>query len=220
MDKDKQHIEEDIPLESTIPGDLKKMQKPELISEIIARDKQFQENLNNLKKLKAELERMKETEKTSKEQLIRMQADFENYKKREEQKKHEFMEYAKKDLICQLLSVMDNLERASCYTDEQDNEKHLDNIKEGLKGILKDFQNILEKEGLKPIKSVGERFDPYCHEAIMHVESDEFPEDAVMEELVKGYYLKSKVIRPSVVKVSKGCTKKPEDKENKSENNE
>lgn len=128
------------------------------------------------------------------------------------------MEYAKKDLICQLLSVMDNLERASCYTDEKADEKHLNDIKKGLNGILKDFQNILGKEGLKLIKSVGEKFDPYCHEAVMYVESDKFPEDTVMEEMVKGYYLKSKVLRPSVVKVSKGCIKKQEESRNKSEN--
>ena len=217
MDKDKQHIEEDDSVGKAMPEDLNKMQKPELISKVIALDKQLLEALNNFKKIEVELEKMKENEKTNKEQLIRMQADFENYKKREEQKKQEFMEYAKKDLICQLLSVIDNLERASCYTDEQTDEKHLNDIKKGLDGILKDFQNILEKEGLKPIKPVGEKFDPYCHEAIMHVESDKFPEDAVMEEIVKGYYLKSKVLRPSVVKVSKGCANKPENKENKSE---
>ena len=213
MDKDKQYTEEDISNDNLMSVDLKKMQKPELIKEIAARDKQLQEALNSLSKTGAELEIMKEAKKTDKEQLIRMQADFENYKKREEQKKHEFMEYAKKDLICQLLSVMDNLERASCYTDEQSDDKRLNDIKEGLKGILKDFQNILEKEGLKPIKSVGEKFDPYCHEAIMHLESDKYPEDAVMEELVKGYYLKSKVLRPSVVKVSKGCINEPKNNE-------
>ena len=195
----------------------KKMKKTELLTEIVSRDKNLKEVEDSLKKTEADLEKMGENEKTYKEQLIRMQADFENYKKREEKKKLEFMEYAKQDLICQLLSVVDNLERATSYTSEQNNEKYYENIKEGLKGILKNFQNILEKEGLKPIKAVGTKFDPYCHEAIMQVESDKFPEDTVIEELIKGYYLKAKVLRPSVVKVSKGASEKQKETKNKSE---
>lgn len=220
MNKDKQRIEEDGSVGKVILEDLNKMKKPELISKLIALDKQLLEALNGFKKIEIELQKMKENEESNKEQLIRMQADFENYKKREGQKKQEFIEYAKKDLIFQLLSVIDNLERASCYTDGQADEKHLNDIKKGLDGILKDFQNILGKEGLKPIKPVGEKFDPYCHEAIMYVESDKFPEDTVMEEIVKGYYLKSKVLRASVVKVSKGYTKKPEESGNKPEDME
>ncbi len=199
-------------------GKYKKMKKRELLEEMVSRDKQLKEVEDSLKRAEAELEKYKEQEKSYKEQLLRMQADFENYRKREEKKKQEFMDYAKQDLIYQLLSVVDNLERASCYTGDQPDEKHLENIKEGLKGILRDFQNILEKEGLKPIKAIGEKFDPYCHEAIMHVPSDQFPEDTVMEELIKGYYLKSKVLRPSLVKVSKGTEEKQKDHTPKIEN--
>jgi molecular chaperone GrpE len=182
----------------------KKMRKNDLLNEVIALEKKLEEKEAYLHKIEEELKSLRENEKHYKEQLIRMQADFENYKKREEKKKQEFIEYAKEDLICKLLSVMDNLERASSYTEEQRDEKHYEDIKEGIKNILKDFRNILEKEGLKPIKAMGEKFDPYCHEAIMQVESDQYPEDTITEELIKGYYLKSKVIRPSVVKVSKG----------------
>ncbi len=191
-----------------------KMKKTELIEEIASRDKQLLALKEDCKKIEAESEKAKENEKSYKEQLIRMQADFENYRKREERKKYEFMEYAKQDLIYELLSVIDNLERASSYTDEHSNKKYVADIKEGLKGILKNIQNILEKEGLKPIMAVGEKFDPYCHEAIMNVESEEHPEDTVVEEMVKGYYLKSKVLRPSVVKVSKGLCEKQEEQEN------
>ena len=194
-----------------------KMKKTELIEEVSLRDVRLKDLEESIKEKEAEIEKIQESEKSFKEQLIRMQADFENYKKREEKKKQEFMEYAKQDLICQLLSVIDNLERASSYTDTHSNENHVDNIKEGLRGILKLFQNILEKEGLKPIKAVGEKFDPYCHEAIMNAESEKYPEDTVMEELVKGYYLKSKVIRPSVVKVSQGKAKKQEVNEKETE---
>lgn len=189
-----------------------KMKKTELIAAIASRDVQLQDMEEKWEKREAEFEKIRESEKSYKEQLIRMQADFENYKKREEKKKLEFMEYAKQELICQLLLVIDNLERASSYTKNQSEDGNIEDIKEGLRGILKIFRDILEKEGLKPIKAVGEKFDPYCHEAIMNVESEKFPEDTIVEELVKGYYLKSKVIRPSVVKVSKGTSDKEKDK--------
>lgn len=191
----------------------KKMKKNDLINELIVRDGRLKEKEDELEELKIALHDIKENEKHYKGQLIRMQADFENYKKREEKKKQEFMEYAKKDLICQLLSVIDNLERAASYAQ---NEKHEPmTIKEGIKGTLKEFRSILEKEGLKPIHAVGEKFDPHCHEAIMQAQSDKYPEDIVMEEITKGYYLKSKVIRPSLVKVSKGCSEKESGKKNK-----
>ncbi len=199
----------------------KKMKKNDLIDELINREDELNKGEAKLKEIKEELIDMNENDKHYRDQLIRMQADFENYKKREEKKKREFMEYAKKDLICQLLSVIDNLERAVSYSQNQ--EHQAETIRGGIKGTLKEFRKILEKEGLKPIKAVGEKFDPYCHEAIMQVESDQYPEDTVMEEITKGYYLKSNVIRPSVVKVSKGRNGKEQkqvrDETENSENN-
>jgi len=190
-----------------------KIKKKELIDKLNIMEDGLKKKESKLEELNKIILEMKKNEKHYKDQLIRMQADFENYKKREEKKKQEFMEYAKQDLICKLLSVIDNLERAASYTK---NKEHMpETIEEGIKSILKEFRNILEKEGVKPVKAVGEKFDPYCHEAIMQVESDQYPEDTVMEEISKGYYLKSKVIRPSLVKVSKG---KPE--KNNKEGNE
>ncbi|MFW6148275.1 MAG: nucleotide exchange factor GrpE [Atribacterota bacterium] len=191
----------------------KKMKKNELIEKLFSKKKELEKKEKELEKVKKEFNDMKENEKDYKAQLMRMQADFENYKKREEKKKKEFMEYAKQDLICQLLSVIDNLERAASYT--QNKEHQPETIEEGIKGTLKEFRSILEKEGLKPVKAVGEKFDPHCHEAIMQVESEQYPEDTVMEEISKGYYLKSKIIRPSLVKVSKGEPEKKPEKEKK-----
>jgi len=199
----------------------KKMKKNVLIDELITQDNELKQKETWLEELKKEVIDMKENEKRYRDQLIRMQADFENFQKREEKKKKEFMEYAKKDLICQLLSVVDNLERAATYAQNQEHQP--ETIREGIKGVLKEFRKILEKEGLKPIKAVGERFDPYCHEAIMQVESDQYPEDTVTEEITRGYYLKSNVLRPSVVKVSKGRSRKEKNKdetENLKNNNE
>ncbi|GAF71962.1 unnamed protein product, partial [marine sediment metagenome] len=145
---------------------------------------------------------VQEKDKFSKEylgRLERLQADFENYKKRQEKKQKEFIEFANEGLINNLLSVVDNLERA---LDSTENEKNAKAIKEGIKNTLKEFYNILKKEGVMPMKSVGYRFDPYRHEAVMKTETDKHSEDIVTEEFQKGYYIKSKVLRPAIVKVA------------------
>ena len=84
----------------------------------------------------------------------------------------------------------------------QKNEKDTKAIKEGINNTLKEFRNILNKEGVKPMQSIGHRFDPYKHEAVMKIETDKHSEDMVTEEFLKGYYIKSKVLRPAMVKVA------------------
>ena len=191
----------------------KKLKKSELLKEMILKENELEKKSNQIKELHEKITKLESKNKNMKEQLIRMQADFENYQKREQKKKQEFMEFAKKDLIYHLLPVIDNLERAAIYTEDKNSDVH--SVKEGIKGTLQDLLKLLEKEGLKPIESVGKKFDPYCHEAIMQVESEKFPEDTVAEEFSKGYFLKSKVLRPSVVKVSKGPGEKEKSTKNK-----
>ncbi|MEA3454359.1 MAG: nucleotide exchange factor GrpE, partial [Candidatus Caldatribacteriota bacterium] len=82
------------------------------------------------------------------------------------------------------------------------NEENVKAIREGINNTLKGFYNILKKEGVVPIKSIGHRFDPYKHEAVMKIETDKHSEDMVTEEFLKGYYIKSKVLRPAMVKVA------------------
>jgi len=94
---------------------------------------------------------------------------------------------------------LDNLERA---LESTKNEKDTKAIKEGINNTLKEFRNILNKEGVKPMQSIGHRFDPYKHEAVMKIETDKHSEDMVTEEFLKGYYIKSKVLRPAMVKVA------------------
>ena len=131
--------------------------------------------------------------------LERLQADFDNYKKRQEKKKKEFIEFANEELLNNLLSVVDNLERA---LDSTKNNKNAKAIKEGVNNTLKEFNAILNKEGVKPVQSIGHRFDPYKHEAVMKTETDKYSEDIITEEFQKGYYIKSKVLRPAMVKVA------------------
>ncbi|MBA7624775.1 Protein GrpE [subsurface metagenome] len=177
----------------------KLMIKEEIIRKLIEKGKllkNVKEELSETKKI------VQEKDNLSKEylkHLERLQADFENYKKRQEKKKKEFIEFANEELLDDLLSVVDNLERA---LDSTENEKNAKAIKEGINNTLKGFYNILKKEGVMPMKSVGHRFDPYRHEAVMKIETDKHSEDMVTEEFQKGYYIKSKVLRPAMVKVA------------------
>ncbi len=177
----------------------KLMIKEEIIRKLIEKEKVLKNVEEELLEI---MEIVQEKDKFSKEylgRLERLQADFDNYKKRQEKKQKEFIEFANEGLINNLLSVVDNLERA---LDSTENEKNTKAIKEGIKNTLKGFCNILKKEGVVPMKSVGHRFDPYRHEAVMKTETDKYSEDMVTEEFRKGYYIKSKVLRPAMVKVA------------------
>jgi len=177
----------------------KLMNKEEIIRKLMEKEKvikYLEEELSETRKL------VQEKDNLSQEylkHLERLQADFDNYKKRQEKKQKEFIEFANEGLINNLLSVIDNLERA---LDSTKNEKDTKAIKEGINNTLKEFRNILKKEGVKPMQSIGHRFDPYKHEAVMRIDTDKYSEDTVIEEFQKGYYIKSKVLRPAMVKVA------------------
>ena len=201
--KDKKKLPEKLKI--TESKKYKSMNKEEIIRKLIEKEemiKKLEEELSNTKKI------VQEKDNLSREylkHLERLQADFDNYKKRQEKKQREFIEFANERLINNLLSVIDNLERA---LDSTKNEKDTRAIKEGINNTLKDFRNILKKEGVKPMQSIGHRFDPYKHEAVMRIDTDKYSEDTVIEEFQKGYYIKSKVLRPAMVKVAVSSNEK------------
>ena len=126
--------------------------------------------------------------------LLRMMADFQNYKRRVEKEKKDLYSYANEKIVTDLLEVMDNFERAL----EQDT---ADGFKEGMEMIFKQLGTVLEKSGLAEIPALGEDFDPNVHNAVMTEETDEYESGKVSGVMQKGYTLNGKVIRPSMVKV-------------------
>lgn len=132
--------------------------------------------------------------------LRRLKAEFENYKKREEKQRAEFIKWANEGLVTELLPVMDSLDRALNGVHVSHS---LESFLPGVELIRKQLEDILVKNGLASIETVGNPFDPQKHEALLHVESQEHPEDIVTQELRKGYLLNNKVIRPAQVAVSK-----------------
>jgi molecular chaperone GrpE len=131
--------------------------------------------------------------------LQRMAADFANYRKRNEAERTEFAKFAKADLITKLLDVLDGYDRAlASMPDDVKGQPWV----EGMWLVERKLRQILEAEGLEPIDSLGKPFDPYVHEAVAHVESDQ-PEGTVIEEHQKAYRLHDRVIRPALVSVAK-----------------
>lgn len=127
--------------------------------------------------------------------LKRMQAEFENYKKWQAKEKVDFVKYAHADLIARILPVIDSFEIALKSAANNDN------FTEGMKRIYIQLYSLLEAEGLRPIKAVGEKFDPYRHEVLMKEESGN-EDGTILEEFQKGYMLNDKVLRHSKVKIS------------------
>lgn len=131
------------------------------------------------------------------EKYQRLLADFNNYKRREDKAKADFKAYASGSLIEKLLPVLDNFDRALKDSDEED---------PFVKGVImtrNELWKVLENEGLKEIPSDNEKFDPNFHQAFMTEKSDEVETDHIIETYQKGYMLKDRVLRPSMVKVSK-----------------
>lgn len=130
---------------------------------------------------------------------MRAQADFDNFRRRARQEKEDFAKYASLKLIEQFLPIIDNFERALNSSKET---KDFDALVKGLDMTFRQMDQVLSQEGVKAIDSVGQPFNPELHQAVMQVETDEYEEGIVVEELQKGYMLKDKVIRHAMVKVS------------------
>ena len=131
----------------------------------------------------------------------RLQADFDNFRRRTRQEKEELSSVVAQDLILQILPVIDNLERALDGKSQQDVQAMI----AGVELIYRQMVGLLAKNGLETIESVGVVFDPGQHQAVIRAEDPEQPDGMIIEELQKGYRVRDKVIRPSMVKVVGNC---------------
>lgn len=130
------------------------------------------------------------------EKYIRLMADFQNYKRRVEKEKSEIYDYANQKILAELLTVLDNFERA--LAQECADEAY----EKGMEMIFKQFREVLEKSGLEEIEAQGKEFDPNFHHAVMTDSSEEYESGQVTDVLQKGYTLHGKVVRPAMVKVN------------------
>ena len=128
--------------------------------------------------------------------LLRTAAEFDNYKKRTEREKLSVAEYAKANVMKTLLPILDNADRAAAF------EAGTEQYNKGIEMIVKELGTLAEKLGLREIGTVGEAFNPEIHEAIMHIEDENFGENTVAEVLQKGYKFGDTVVRPAMVQVA------------------
>jgi molecular chaperone GrpE len=153
-----------------------------------------------LKELESKLQAKEEEAKETYDRLLRVSADYENYKKRSAREMEEFRKYANQSLLKEMLSVVDNLELAiNSSSDEKKADKHLI---EGLNLTLNEILRVFEKFNVKPIEAQGKVFDPAFHEAVMREETDDFPENTVVSEFQKGYLIHDRLLRPAMVVVA------------------
>ena len=134
---------------------------------------------------------------------LRLYADFENFRKKVIKDKDELVKYANESLLFEMLTVIDNLEMALKHTKEKTNTEAVDSLVTGVENTLRGLSKMLEKFGLSPIAAEGQPFDPVYHHAMSQVERNDLESGMVVEEFRKGYQFKDKVLRPSLVSVSK-----------------
>lgn len=148
-----------------------------------------------------EIKTLKEELEEYKNKYIRLNADFQNYKRRTEKEKNEIYQFGSEKVIIDMLGVLDNLERA--INSANNGTKDEEGLLNGIQMIYKQFKDILSKHGVEEINSLKKEFDPNLHHAVIQEEVDGVDSNIVLEVFEKGYLLNSKVIRPSMVKVSK-----------------
>ena len=156
--------------------------------------------VDHLKEMETRLESVEQEAKEAHDRFLRVSAEFENYKKRSAREMDEFRKFANESLIREMLTVVDNLERAlnSSNNDNQANS----HIAEGVGMTLKEILKVFEKFYVKPIEALGKPFDPNFHQAAMREETNEHPENTVLNELEKGYMIHDRLLRPAMVVVS------------------
>lgn len=152
---------------------------------------------NKLKKRESEIKTLKKDIEELKEKYVRILAEMENLRKRLERDKNDYYQYALSDVLRDLLTILDNFERALENRDHPDGKS----FQEGVEMIYKQYADLLRKKGVIPIEMSDKKFDPNIHQAFITEESEEVEEPEVSEELQKGYTLHNRLLRPALVKV-------------------
>ncbi len=160
---------------------------------------EVEEENNSIKELEKKIELLQTEKEENYQRLVRLQAEFDNYKKRTLKEREAERKYKSQDLVNELLPAIDNFERALQVEVTGDAK----NLVEGITMVYKQLLEALKSQGVETIETEGKEFDPSLHHAVMQVEDESIESNTVVEELQKGYMLKDRVIRPAMVKVNK-----------------
>ena len=192
----------------------------ELASDVSLKDDEESTTMESLRQeneaLKAQLEELNQQGEALKTQSLRIAADFDNFRKRTTKEKEDLEQQVKRNTITELLPVVDNFERARSHIKPQNDGEMT--IHKSYQGVYKQLVDCLKRIGVSPMRPEGKEFDPNLHEAVMREPSEEYPEGAVLEQLVRGYFLGDRVLRHAMVKVAAAPTPVVTSEEGTSEN--
>jgi molecular chaperone GrpE len=199
-----------------IETDSKKVENTKIEPESTTPDEKIIKSEDDLlKELEAKLEAKEKEAEDTYERLLRISAEFDNYKKRSSREMVEYRKFANQSLIKEMLSVIDNLELAMNSTNVH---KAIDkDLLQGLEMTYKEILKVFEKFNVKPIDACGQPFDPTFHEAVMQEETNDSPKNTVVNELQRGYMIHDRLLRPSMVVVAKPKENKDGEKPHENE---
>lgn len=194
--KDEQKLEEmqqEIDEAEAAQEDAAEGSEEEAPEEAAAADAAMQEEIEALK---GQVDGLNKDLQEKKDRLLRLQADFDNFRRRSAKEREEISAVVTQNFCKDMLPLLDNFERAMAAET-----KDVEAFQKGVEMIFTQFQEVLKKNGLEQIEAVGQKFDPNFHQAVMRVEDPEKEDDTVAQELQKGYMVKGRVVRPSMVQV-------------------
>jgi len=210
MVNSKEHIEEYMSKKQDLQEEeIKKSPDEEISADDVTTDSEFVEDeieveLTPEEEMEAAMSVLREENEALKDQLLRKQADFDNYRKRMAREKQDSIKYGNQRILEDLVDVIDNFERAIKSSVDS---KDFENFHQGIIMIEQQFTSMLSsKYGLSRIESVGEEYNPNAHEALMMEDSEEHDVQTVLEDFQSGFMLHDRVLRPSKVKIAKPVT--------------
>ena len=156
------------------------------------------ENNSTVDELTAEIEKLKSELKDKNDKFVRLQADFDNFRKRTAKEKSELAATIEQAFLKDLLPLLDNLSRATEAVESSEN-SDIDSLKKGIEMIRQETAAAMGKHGLEPIETEGKMFDPNFHQAVSRINNPDLEEGAIAAELQRGYIARGRVIRPSMV---------------------
>ena len=186
-------------LENEEINDTAEEETVEEAEEAVAEEPETEKEKGSFFKKKEKKDKKDEKIEELTDRVRRQMAEFDNFRKRTEKEKTQMFETGAKSIVEKILPVVDNFERGLAAVTEE--EKGTPFV-EGMEKIYKQMMTVLEEAGVKPIEAVGQEFDPNLHNAVMHVEDEEFGENIIAEEFQKGYTYRDSVVRHSMVKVA------------------
>jgi len=170
------------------------------LDQVVAKKTELEREIEYLKNDGRKLKELEENTEKYLNSLVRTRADFDNYKKANQRENERYRARVKEVTLKKLIKHYEDLLRAFNVLNLIEKGE---SVKKGFKMIINNFEKFLEDEGVKPMECEGEKFDPYKHEALMVEENERLPENTIIEELNKGYYLNNKILKPAGVKISK-----------------